>query len=83
MAPEQKGCRHRSFGAKDQLLINKPLTENCKTSSVLPRISQRRGGVGEAKWKRTYGRVVSKRERGHLSGVPDFAVSNVGCLCLV
>ena len=31
MAPEQKGCRQGSFGAKDQLLINKLLTEDCKT----------------------------------------------------
>ena len=32
MAPEQKGCRQGSFGAKDQLLINKLRTEDCKTS---------------------------------------------------
>ena len=31
MAPEQKGCRQGSFGAKDQLLINKLLTEDCRT----------------------------------------------------
>ena len=31
MAPEQKGCRQESFGAKNQLLINKLLTEDCKT----------------------------------------------------
>ena len=31
MAPEQKTCRQESFGAKDQLLINKLLTEDCKT----------------------------------------------------
>ena len=31
MAPEHKGCRQGSFGAKDQLLINKLLTEDCKT----------------------------------------------------
>ena len=31
MAPEQKGCRQESFGAKDQLLINKLLTEDCRT----------------------------------------------------
>ncbi|XP_062521983.1 uncharacterized protein LOC134196780 [Corticium candelabrum] len=31
MASEQKGCRQGSFGAKDQLLINKLLTEDCKT----------------------------------------------------
>ena len=30
MAPEQKGCRQGSFGAKYQLLINKVLTEDCK-----------------------------------------------------
>ena len=28
----KKGCRQGSFGAKDQLLINKLLTEDCKTS---------------------------------------------------
>ena len=31
MAPEQKGCRQGSFGAKDPLLINKLLTEDCRT----------------------------------------------------
>ena len=31
MAPEQKGCQRGSFGAKDQLLINKLLTEDCKS----------------------------------------------------
>ena len=31
MAPEQNGCRQGSFGAKGQLLINKLLTEDCKT----------------------------------------------------
>ena len=31
MAPEQKGCPQGSFGAKDQLLINKLLTEDCRT----------------------------------------------------
>ena len=31
MALEQKGCRQGSFGAKDQLLINKLLTEDCRT----------------------------------------------------
>ena len=31
MAPEQKGCRQGSFGAKDQLLINKLLTDDCRT----------------------------------------------------
>ena len=31
MAPEQKGCRQGSFGTKDQLLIKKLLTEDCKT----------------------------------------------------
>ena len=31
MAPKQKGCRQGSFRAKDQLLINKLLTEDCKT----------------------------------------------------
>ena len=31
MAPEQKTCRQGSLGAKDQLLINKLLTEDCKT----------------------------------------------------
>ena len=30
MDPEQKGCRQGSFGAKDQLLINKLLIEDCK-----------------------------------------------------
>ena len=30
MAPEQKGCRQKCFGAKDQLLINKLLTEHCE-----------------------------------------------------
>ena len=31
MASEQKGCQQGFFGAKDQLLINKLLTEDCKT----------------------------------------------------
>ena len=31
MTTEQKGCRQGSFGAKDQLLINKLFTEDCKT----------------------------------------------------
>ena len=30
MASEQKGCQQGSFGAKDHLLINKLLTEDCK-----------------------------------------------------
>ena len=32
MASEQKGCQQGSFGAKDHLLINKLLTEDCKAS---------------------------------------------------
>ena len=35
MAPEQKGCRHGSFGAKDQLLINKLHNKDCKTRHEL------------------------------------------------
>ena len=31
MAPEQKSCRQGTFGEKDQLLINKLLTEYTKT----------------------------------------------------
>ena len=31
MASKQKGCQQGSFGAKDQLLIDKLLTEDCKT----------------------------------------------------
>ena len=31
MASEQKGCQQGCFGAKDQLVINKLLTEDCKT----------------------------------------------------
>ena len=31
MALEQKGCQQSSFGAKNQLFINKLLTEDCKT----------------------------------------------------
>ena len=31
MGSEQKGCQQGSFGAKDQLSINKLLTEDCKT----------------------------------------------------
>ena len=31
MALKHKGCRQGSFGAKDQLLINKLFTEDCKT----------------------------------------------------
>ena len=27
---EQKGCRHDSYGCKDQLMINKMIPENCK-----------------------------------------------------
>ena len=27
---EQKGCRRRSYGCKDQLMINKLILENCK-----------------------------------------------------
>ena len=33
IAPEQKGCQRGSFGAKDQLLISKLLTEDCKTKN--------------------------------------------------
>ena len=40
MAPEQTGCRQGSFGAKNQLLINKLLTEDQWRSqaSILPGI---------------------------------------------
>ena len=31
MAPEQKGCRRGSFGAKDHLLVNNLLTKGCRT----------------------------------------------------
>ena len=31
MASEKKGCHQGSFGAKDRLLINKLLTEDCNT----------------------------------------------------
>ena len=31
MALEQKGCQQGSFGTKDQLLISKLLTKDCKT----------------------------------------------------
>ena len=33
MASEQNGCQQGSLGAKDQLLIKKLLTEDCKTST--------------------------------------------------
>ena len=41
----------------------------CIPCSVLPRIFQRRGGVGVAKWNALVGRGCFKHGRGHLSGV--------------
>ena len=58
---EQKGCRRKSRGTKDQLLIEKMVIRNCK---------RRQTGLGKAwvEYKRAYDMIWSSDEYDRLIG---------------